>query len=655
VGFETFFGDQLFLFVYDDGRQSKQRAFYKLSFFHKPSLSVDRFFCFKVTRCGTLLYALGFRNGLSKRIPASIPTKAGTPMKLLHELFNNLCILGMVLVTFHLFTTKNKGFISPSASLDRKLYFSANMGLLGIILMLSTIHFNGTIMDLRQIPVVISAIYGGVLPSILVSLIIAAGRILLFPVDEGTILAAVIMVLLGILCGALSKTRLQTGGKWIAMIGTHLLMVTVGYFLIIQDKTKLSAINIYYWSVSVIGAAVIYFLMEHLRKSKELAQTVEENAVTDFLLQTSLDRFSHELFGVVKVSEMERRLVMEVKEVMNATCVSLIEADRNRGLIIKTGEGHAPNRLLEDIGKLNPTLLQVCEIIDMPNGCLIKITEIREKSYLLCIGEKTPKATSKRVWLNTITRYASVLYDNFRVIEDLTKEIEQTMAAHQTAPSWLLRLLFHLSENERKSLSQDLHDGALQEQIVWYRQMELLSTDHTVPEQLRKQLQPIVEGLLDVVYQIRMTCNELRPPMLKEFGLVSSLGALFELTQMRANYFIDFEASKFHHTPNDETLISLYRIVQELLANAAKHSNATRVSVTLMSNMDRIQLTYEDNGVGLACNAMKDSFDNMGIYGIKERVRSMDGHIEFHSQTDEGLAIFISIPAALDEVTHSAG
>jgi two-component system sensor histidine kinase ComP len=251
--------------------------------------------------------------------------------------------------------------------------------------------------------------------------------------------------------------------------------------------------------------------------------------------------------------------------------------------------------------------------------------------------------TAQKVWLKTITRYASVLYDNFRIIEDLTKELEQ-LASHQVAPSWLLRLLFSLSENERKRLSQDLHDAALQEQIIWYRILDQISTDRSIPEHFREQLQQVTQGMLDVIYQIRITCNELRPPMLKEEGIVSSLQALFDLTQMRTNFSIHFDNGDFHHTLADDLLIGVYRIVQELLANAGKHSNSTRVHVKLSSQPDKILLSYEDNGIGMDLSRMEDSINSMGVYGMKERVRSMNGRIDFQSTPNHGLAVFISIP-----------
>ncbi|MFE6796695.1 PAS domain-containing sensor histidine kinase [Paenibacillus chitinolyticus] len=375
-------------------------------------------------------------------------------------------------------------------------------------------------------------------------------------------------------------------------------------------------------------------------------QIVRESKDRYYMLQTSLDRFSSDLFGLMNVQELDRRLIQEVREMIHTEKISLVEVDKQNKITVKNGSPDIPQHVWEEIVEGYSDPLPVCEIIDTPDGHLIRIGEIKGKSYLLCIGEKPLSLgyQSKRVWIKTIARYASVLYDNFRVIEDLTQELRE-LATRQKTPSWLIRLLFNLSENESKRLSQDLHDGALQEQIIWYRKLDEISSDDEVPPVLREKLAQITQGLLDVIYQIRITCNELRPPMLKEEGLVASLEALFEFTQLRSDYSIAFDYTDFHGSlHDDDLLIGLYRIVQELLANATKHSNAAKVQFKLSAHSDRIHLSYEDNGIGMDVSGMVESFNSMGVYGIKERVRSMDGDVEFYSSPNNGLAVFINVP-----------
>ncbi|OME92962.1 histidine kinase [Paenibacillus lautus] len=375
---------------------------------------------------------------------------------------------------------------------------------------------------------------------------------------------------------------------------------------------------------------------------------VRESEDRYFRLQMSLDQFSSDLFGMVKISELNARIVREIKKVLVADRVSLIQINHH-SLHIKIQGGHKvlPQGVLHAIHTCGPEHIPFCKLFEMSDGYFVKIGEMNGDSSIVCIGGEVPllMIQAKKIWLETITRYASVLYDNFRVIEDLTRELEKLDSSQQIMPLWLLRLMLHLSENERKRLSQDLHDAALQEQIIWYRKLNQITSDHELPEQLRPQLEEIEQGLLDVIYQIRITCNELRPPLLKEEGLERSLEALFEFTQLRTNYSIQFDCSNFDDDISDDHLIGLYRIVQELLANATKHSNATEVKLRLSTHCDEVNLSYEDNGIGIDLNQKPDQFNHMGIGGMKERVRSMNGKIQFDSSKSGGTAVYISITA----------
>ncbi|MGG3283117.1 PAS domain S-box protein [Paenibacillus solani] len=384
------------------------------------------------------------------------------------------------------------------------------------------------------------------------------------------------------------------------------------------------------------------------RERNAAEQLVRESEDRYFRLQMSLDRFSSDLFGMVKISELNARIVQEISKVLSTNRVSLILINQhNLHIKVQAGNKELPEEVLHTICKHGPEHIPLCRLFESSDGYFIKIGDMNGDSSIVCLGGEVPllMIDAKRIWLETISRYASVLYDNFRVIEDLTRELENLDSSQQIMPVWLLRLMLHLSENERKRLSQDLHDAALQEQIIWYRKLNLIASDRELPGHLRVQLEEIEQGLLDVIYQIRITCNELRPPLLKEEGLERSLEALFEFTQLRTNYSIQFDCSTFDDDISDDHLIGLYRIVQELLANATKHSNATEVKLTLSTHSDVVNLNYEDNGVGIDLSQKPDPFNNMGICGMRERVRGMNGKIQFDSTDNGGLAVYISITA----------
>ncbi|HAG00261.1 sensor histidine kinase [Paenibacillus lactis] len=385
------------------------------------------------------------------------------------------------------------------------------------------------------------------------------------------------------------------------------------------------------------------------RERNAAEKLIRESEERYFQLQMSLDRFSSDLFGMVKISELNTRIVEEIQKVLKTEKVSLVTLNCGSSeFCVSGGAGEFSKDALYAICDRHPEQLPLCKLHETSGGYFVKIGEINGDHSMIYISEKVAllQYEAIKIWLETISRYVSVLYDNFRVIEDLTAELEKLGSSRQ--PVWLLRLMLHLSENERKRLSQDLHDAALQEQIIWYRKLNQIVTDTELPPKLRGQLEEIEQGLLDVIYQIRITCNELRPPLLKEEGLERSLEALFEFTQLRTNYSISFDCSAFEDDLSDDRLIGLYRIVQELLANATKHSNATEVKLGLSTRSGQVILNYEDNGIGMELEDLekqRDQFSSMGIHGMKERVRCMNGTIAFASAAGGGLAVYISVTA----------
>ncbi|MFD0675686.1 MULTISPECIES: sensor histidine kinase [unclassified Paenibacillus] len=330
-------------------------------------------------------------------------------------------------------------------------------------------------------------------------------------------------------------------------------------------------------------------------------------------LQQSLNRLSNDLANVMKVSELEHRLLQEVSAVLQVRDASIEEVPRGEESVsMSTKDTWIP------IGeKKHPVYLRIVA-----------------KHAFLPIEEQ---------WLETAVHYVTLLYDNLRLIEDLMKRLEELVMTSQT-PKWMLRLLFKLSEKERFALSSDLHDSVLQDLIIWYRRLESLRSDGVFSTEAQGELMQIEEGLLDAIHQIRITCNELRPPFLLKMGLVESLKSLFEYTRMFANYEIEFHAGQQLDGLSEEQILGMYRIIQELLNNASKHSKAELVTMSLTESADQIYFTYSDDGVGMGISAFDGSFQHMGLAGMEKRVLSLEGKIEFKSEPKQGVQVMVYFP-----------
>lgn len=373
-------------------------------------------------------------------------------------------------------------------------------------------------------------------------------------------------------------------------------------------------VNITFVPVFVAGKLNgIHGIMKDITKRKKEERELIRSEERSKYLQQSLNRFSSDLANVMKVSALETRLLDEVKAVLGAANAAIEE--------VPAGQEHAGNS---------------------PNHILVKIGEKRHPVYLR-IETEQPLHASEEEWLETAVHYVTILYDNLHRIEDLMKRMEETVTAKET-PKWMLRLMFKLSEKERASLSGDLHDSVLQDLIIWYRKLESLRSSTAFDPETERELVRIEEGLLDAIHQIRITCNELRPPFLLKMGLVESLKSLFSYTRMFANYEIDFVAENLDGPLNEEQILGVYRIVQELLNNASKHSRAAKVTLSLASHQDHIHFSYSDDGVGIDLSAFEGSFQHMGIAGIEKRVLSLEGEVTFHSVPQQGFHVNIQFP-----------
>jgi len=357
----------------------------------------------------------------------------------------------------------------------------------------------------------------------------------------------------------------------------------------------------------------IHGIVKDITKRKREERELIESERRYKALQQSLNRFSNDLANVMKVSELERRLIDEVRDVLQTDRVAIEEVPRG-----------------EESARMSP------------KDAWIRIGEKRHPAYLR-IGLEHELLPIEREWLDTAVHYVTILYDNLHFIEDLMKRMEELVAANET-PRWMLRLLFRLSEKERATLSSDLHDSVLQDLIIWYRKLESLRSQRAFDAGAKEELKRIEEGLLDAIHQIRITCNELRPPFLLKMGLVESLKRLFEYTRMFANYEIEFAAETSAESLNEEGILGVYRIVQELLNNANKHSKAAKVTIALKDADDGLAFAYADDGVGMELTAYEDSFRHMGLAGIEKRVLSLEGRVAFRSAPGQGFHVDIRIP-----------
>ncbi|MBS4189768.1 hypothetical protein KHA94_06040 [Bacillus sp. FJAT-49705] len=367
--------------------------------------------------------------------------------------------------------------------------------------------------------------------------------------------------------------------------------------------------------------------------------------------ETSLYTFFQRAKYETKVTSLINSLINEIKDVLMTKSVFYFEvATENGGVtwLLKNRSNFPPSftKGLEKIKWNNHRIGSLNEVLD---GFGIVIGGDYNHKHIIFFGMKKSKTNiniQERIWLETLAYFSSILLENFQLIEGLFEKIEDYKGKKEIEngnyPYWFSRLMFSLSEKERANLSIDLHDSVLQDQLQLLREVEKIKgkvTDISIKNDLFK----LRERMLDNIHLIRETCNELRPPFLSELGIIQSIQNLIDQTKLRSNFILKSELDQSIKILNKEYELTLYRVVQELLTNAMKHSSASEVTVALRKNNQTLTLIYSDNGKGIDMTKLNDSFKTMGIFGIKERIKSIGGTIEINSTSGKGILIFIKI------------
>lgn len=358
-------------------------------------------------------------------------------------------------------------------------------------------------------------------------------------------------------------------------------------------------------------------------------------------LEMSLYNFFQKAKHETKVSSLVHYLQNEIKEVLGVKDVlysELYTEDEGTSWAIRN-DGNYPLRHIQKAKEVNWIRCGIGTLIEVNDGFGIVIGGDHNHKKVILFGMKDSKTNlniQEKIWLETLVYFSSILLENFELIEGLVDKIED-YKEKSNHPLWLSRLLFSLAEKERANLSIDLHDSVLQDQLQLLREVEQMAMKATSPE-LKNDLSNIQESMLDNIHLVRETCNELQPPFLSEIGVIQSIQNLVDQTNLRGSFILTSELDPSIQWLDKEVELALYRVVQELLNNAMEHSLATKVELTLRKNDQSLSLIYHDDGVGFDMEVLNDSFKTMGVFGVKERVRSLGGTIEINSALGQGMS-----------------
>jgi signal transduction histidine kinase len=201
--------------------------------------------------------------------------------------------------------------------------------------------------------------------------------------------------------------------------------------------------------------------------------------------------------------------------------------------------------------------------------------------------------------------------------------------------------ILEISERERAQVGQELHDGLCQHLggvALLAQTLANALTNATRPE--AGQALDLAQLIFSAVGQIRTVARGLRPVELDEGGLLAALQDLAEQANVRVPCAI--RANGEPRVNDNEVATNLYRIAHEALANAVKHSRATRIVIRLRQSSDHLTLMVEDDGDGLPADLAGS--DGVGLRIMHYRANSIGARLSIKNRVTGGLVVTCSVP-----------
>jgi len=200
------------------------------------------------------------------------------------------------------------------------------------------------------------------------------------------------------------------------------------------------------------------------------------------------------------------------------------------------------------------------------------------------------------------------------------------------------------AEEERQRIARELHDDTAQ-RLAGLMLLLRVAGRTEDREERNRRIDQVREEIAEAAEAVRRIARGLRPPALDEVGLASALDSLVRSLRRAHSLDIDLAIERIGERLDPDAELALYRIVQEALTNAIRHSGASWIRVSLRADTRTVRATIEDDGRGFAADReYGDGGRGLGLVGMRERARHAGGSLEIASAPDAGTRVSAELP-----------
>jgi two-component system CheB/CheR fusion protein len=282
-----------------------------------------------------------------------------------------------------------------------------------------------------------------------------------------------------------------------------------------------------------------------------------------------------------------------------------------------------------------------------------------KSAFARILGDAGPKSTYERTWIGKDGSRRVIASSSIgrcgadgAVRQIISTGIDITprklaQDALRRSEEQLRRLMADLittQEEERKRVARELHDDMNQRMAMLSNEVATLEqTPSGSARLIRKQLRSLRERADQLSDDLRSTAHRLHPSALEHFGLVAAIESHCSDFMKLHGIQVKLTHRSVPESIPAEVSLCLYRVTQECLHNVAKHSAAREAGVAIEGDKDGILLSVTDSGTGFDPSLVADQ-SGLGIVGIRERVRLVDGVVSINSQPGRGTQIDVRVP-----------
>jgi two-component system, NarL family, sensor kinase len=214
----------------------------------------------------------------------------------------------------------------------------------------------------------------------------------------------------------------------------------------------------------------------------------------------------------------------------------------------------------------------------------------------------------------------------------------------------MLEATMESEENERRKLAGDLHDsvgGMLSTIRVGLTSIAKQLPDPKIIDQSKQMLD-------DTLTSVRRISLDLMPSTLEKFGLLPALKEICERFQAASLIPVTFSEEGEVQFIETKSELKIFRIVQELINNAIKHAQASKIEVKVIGG-DQLTISVEDDGIGFdpfLKHHVTPNGSGLGLYNMENRARLLNAKLEYDTKRPKGSKITLRVPYEKTESLH---